>query len=206
MPDLPRLRVLITDERADVLERLAGLVRDAGHEPVACEAGVSDAAKAVERERPDVAIVGVEENVGHALELLDALSSAGGVPVVVALEDVDEQFIAEAAERDVFANAAPMDRDTLITALRLAHSRALQLRGALADRVRQLEERMQRRAIVERAKGVLMERHDLSEPAAYEMLRRHARNERQPLTTVADAVLRARRLLPDRRESHDAAS
>ena len=206
MADLPRLRVLITDERSDVLEALAGLVRGAGHEPVACEAGVSDAAAAVERERPDVAIVGVHEDVGHAIDLLDALASAGEVPVVVTLDDADEQFIAEAAERGVFASAAPSDRDSLVTALRLAHARAREHRGTLVERVRELEDRMQRRAVVERAKGVLMERHDVSEPAAYELLRKQARDERQPLTAVAEAVLRARRLLPQRKQARDAAS
>jgi AmiR/NasT family two-component response regulator len=48
-----------------------------------------------------------------------------------------------------------------------------------------------------------MERHDIGEPAAYELLRRHARDERESLTTVAEAVLRARQILPDRRASHE---
>ena len=55
---------------------------------------------------------------------------------------------------------------------------------------------MRNRAVVERAKGILMERHDIAEQDAYEMLRRHARDERQSLLSTAEAVLRARPLLP----------
>ena len=191
MADLPRLRVLITDERSDVLEALAGLVRGAGHEPVACEAGVSDAAAAVERERPDVAIVGVHEDVGHAIDLLDALASAGEVPVVVTLDDADEQFIAEAAERGVFASAAPSDRDSLVTALRLAHARAREHRGTLVERVRELEDRMQRRAVVERAKGVLMDTQGLKEADAFRRIQRLSMNSRKSMREVAEAILLA---------------
>src|SRR3712207_7673099 len=53
MADLPKLRVLIADERSEFMDALAELVRLAGHDPVACEASVADAAAAVERERPD---------------------------------------------------------------------------------------------------------------------------------------------------------
>jgi response regulator NasT len=200
MPDLPRLRVLIADERFDLIERLTELVRRAGHEAVAGEVAVADAAAAVEREHPDVAVIGVHRDVGHALDLLGALGSAGGVPIVATLDDADEEFIAEAAERGVVAHAAPMDQDTLTTALWLAHTRGRQL-NSLTERVRQLEARMQQRAVIERAKGVLMERHDITEPAAYELLRRRARDEREPLTTVARAVLHARAILPDQRRT-----
>jgi AmiR/NasT family two-component response regulator len=203
MSDLPKLRVLIVDERADIIAALADLVRQAGHEPVAGEAGVADAAAAVEREHPDVAVIGVHQDLGHALDLLDALGSAGGVPVVATLDDPDEEFIADAAERGVLAHAVPMDLDTVTTALRLAYTRGGQLR-TLTERVRQLEARMHQRAAVERAKGVLMERHDITEAAAYELLRRHARDERQSLTTVAEAVLHARRILPHRRTPRQA--
>jgi AmiR/NasT family two-component response regulator len=43
-----------------------------------------------------------------------------------------------------------------------------------------------------------MERHDIAEPEAYELLRRRAREERRPITEIADAVLSARRILPRR--------
>jgi AmiR/NasT family two-component response regulator len=197
MADDSTLRVLIADERSEIMDRLAGLVRQAGHVPVACEAGVADTAAAVEREAPDVAVVGVHDNPRHALDLLDALTAAGDLPIIAALDSEDDDFIADAAERGVVAHAALFDAETLAAALRLARTRSRQL-GTLAERVRRLQERMGSRAALERAKGVLMERHDIAEPEAYELLRRRAREERRPITEIADAVLSARRLLPRR--------
>ena len=195
MGHLPTLRVLIADERADVLDALAGVVRASGHDPVACEAGVAETARAAERHDPDVAVVAVHEDLEHALELLGALASAG-IPVVVALDEADEQFIAEAASRGVVAQARPFDPDGMTTALRLAHTRGRELARSLTERAGELEAQMRNRAVVERAKGVLMERHDVTEPDAYEMLRRRAREERRTLVELARAVLAARQLLP----------
>ena len=53
-----------------------------------------------------------------------------------------------------------------------------------------------RRAVTERAKGILMERHSIDEPAAFEMLREHARSTNRKLVDGASAVLDGHRLLP----------
>jgi AmiR/NasT family two-component response regulator len=197
MTDLPRLRVLIADERREVLEALSDLVQAAGHEPVACVVGLTETATAAERHEPDVAVVGVHDDSGHALDLLGTIAAAG-IPVVITLDEADEQFIAEAATRGVVAHARPVDQDAIATALRLAHTRGQALTRSLTERVREIQERMRDRALVERAKGILMERHDISEQEAYAMLRRHARDERRPMVSTAEALLRARPLLPRR--------
>jgi AmiR/NasT family two-component response regulator len=59
-----------------------------------------------------------------------------------------------------------------------------------------LEGAFGRRAITERAKGILMERHSVDEPAAFEMLREHARTTNRKLVDVASAVVDGHRLLP----------
>jgi AmiR/NasT family two-component response regulator len=196
--DLPTLRILVADERSKLVEQIADLVRRAGHEPVATVVGVADAAAAVEHERPDVAVIGVHTDVGHALDLLDALGAAAEIPVVALIDRDDEQFFADIAQRGLVVQAAKLEPDAVANALQLARTRAEQL-STLTERLRDAEERIQRRAVIERAKGVLMERHDIDEPEAYELLRRHARQERRPLAAVAEAILSARRLLPKRR-------
>jgi response regulator NasT len=59
-----------------------------------------------------------------------------------------------------------------------------------------LEGAFGRRAVTERAKGILMERHSIDEPAAFELLREHARTTNRKLVDVAFAVADAHRLLP----------
>jgi response regulator NasT len=59
-----------------------------------------------------------------------------------------------------------------------------------------LEGAFGRRAVTERAKGMLMERHSVDEPAAFELLRRHARTTNRKLVDVASAVVDGHPLLP----------
>jgi response regulator NasT len=64
-----------------------------------------------------------------------------------------------------------------------------------------LEGAFGRRAITERAKGILMERHAVDEPAAFEMLREHARTTNRKLVDVAAAVVDSHALLPKQPDS-----
>jgi len=59
-----------------------------------------------------------------------------------------------------------------------------------------LEGAFGRRAVTERAKGILMERHSVGEAEAFEMLRDHSRSGNRKLVDVATAVVDGHRLLP----------
>jgi response regulator NasT len=62
--------------------------------------------------------------------------------------------------------------------------------------LRELEAAFRRRALIERAKGVLMERHGIGEREAFELLRRHARSRQERVVAVAQSVLDGHALLP----------
>jgi response regulator NasT len=66
----------------------------------------------------------------------------------------------------------------------------------LHEKVAQLESALDRRAVIERAKGILMERHGIDDRKAFEMLREHARAARRTVVGVAQAVLDGHPLLP----------
>ncbi|MDP9256337.1 MAG: ANTAR domain-containing protein [Actinomycetota bacterium] len=61
-----------------------------------------------------------------------------------------------------------------------------------------LEGTFGRRALTERAKGILMERHAVEEDVAFLMLRDQSRKSNRKLIDVAQSVLEARALLPDK--------
>jgi AmiR/NasT family two-component response regulator len=68
----------------------------------------------------------------------------------------------------------------------------------LEERVRQLQSGLERRAVIECAKGILMERHDISAHDAFELLRRSARGSSRSVFELANLVINARTLLPVR--------
>jgi AmiR/NasT family two-component response regulator len=182
------LRVLIANERKDRLALVAPIVVSLGHEVIAREIEVKDVAAVTARERPDVALVGLGESSVHALDLIDKIVREAACPVIVLLHAPDPAFVKEASKRGVFAHISDDDVDEWQSSIdivlrRFAEYHALQ--GAFG-----------RRALTERAKGILMERHSIDEAAAFEMLRERSRLDNRKLIDLAAAVVDGHRLLP----------
>ena len=97
------LRVLIANERRDRLELLAQVVAALGHEVIAREIYVKEVGAATERERPDVALVGLGLSSEHALELITEIVREASCPVIALLSAKDPEYVREAAKRGVFA-------------------------------------------------------------------------------------------------------
>lgn len=176
-----RLRVLIADESAERLAVLAAAVRGLGHEIVAAEMEVVDAGPATAREHPDVALVALGQSNTHALEMISKIVAEAECPVIAVLAATDSSFVQEAAKRGIFAYVVEADQGALESALEIVLLRFAEYHG--------LEGAFGRRAVIERAKGILMERHQLDEREAFELLRQHARRNNQKVVEVSNAVI-----------------
>lgn len=189
------LRVLAADEDRAALDRTAAILRALGHEVTSYAVGVREAVEKVADDDPDLAVVVLHDDDEHALELIDELSEWASGPVVALMAQHHDGFVAAAAERGVDAVARPVNEETVGAAIEVAMRRYGE-RRALTDEVAQLEGALQRRATIERAKGVLMERHGIGEREAFELLRKQARSSSRPLIGLAQAVLDGHGLLP----------
>jgi response regulator NasT len=182
------LRVLIANERKDRLALVAPVVAALGHEVIACEIEVEDVGAVTTRERPDVALVGLGESSEHALQLVEKIVHEATCPVIALIHAPDPEFVKEASKRGVFAyitDAEVKDWQSSIDIVLRRFTEYHDLEGAFG-----------RRAVAERAKGILMERHSVDEPEAFEMLREHSRSTNRKLVDVASAVVDGHRLLP----------
>ena len=145
------LRVLIANERKDRLALVAAAVVALGHEVIAREIQVEDVGVVTARERPDVALVGLGRSSEHALDLIDKIVREAACPVIVLLHARDPDFVKEASRRGVFAHIGDADVDDWQSSIDIVLRRFAEyhhLTGAFG-----------RRAVIERAKGILMERH-----------------------------------------------
>jgi AmiR/NasT family two-component response regulator len=181
------LRVLIANERRDRLELLAQVVTALGHEVIAREIYVKDVGLATERERPDVALVGLGLSSEHALDLISEIVREASCPVIALLSAKDPGYVREAAKRGVFAyivdgDAAELQSAIDITLQRFAEYQSLQ--GAFG-----------RRALIEQAKGILMARHAIDATRTFEMLREHSQHNGRKVVDVAQAVVDSHLLL-----------
>ena len=184
------LRVLIANERKDRLALVAPVVVELGHEVIAREIEVEDVGPVTARERPDVALVGLGHSSEHALGLIDKIVHEAACPVIVLLHGPDPAFVLEASKRGVFAQISDEDVDDWQSSIDIVLRRFAEfhdLQGAFG-----------RRALIERAKGILMERHSITEDAAFMMLRDHSRAANRKLIDISAAVVDGHRLLPQR--------
>ena len=181
------LRVLVADEDHAALDRLAGMLRELGHTVSAYAVEVSEVSDRVAGDDPDVSIVVLHRDDDHALALIEEIGEYASGPVVVLTAEPDPTFIARAAERGIAAYAAPGEPEAIQSSIELALRRRADVER-LEEKVDQLEGALARRAIIERAKGILMERHELDALTAFERLRIHARTSRRRVVDVARDV------------------
>ena len=189
------LRVLAADEDEQALARTADLLTRLGHEVTALAVDVRTVADRVADTDPDAAVVVVHRDDEHALDLIEEISAFASGPVVALVDGEDAEFVRRAAERGVDAVAGRQSEEALQSALELA-TRRYAATARLAEQVGQLEGALDRRAVIERAKGVLMERHRIDDRAAFEMLRSHARARSRTVVDTARQVLDGDALLP----------
>ena len=191
------LRVLIADENEEALRGLHEVLARLGHEVTPYAVSVHEAVELIAKEDPQVAIVVVHNDDDHALALIaEAVEYASG-PVIAQMPDADVDFLARAAEVGIAAYAESMDPESIQGAIEVAVRRHREA-SRLTEKVEQLESALERRGVIERAKGILMERHSVAEREAFELLRDHARTSGRRVVDVAQSVLDGHALLPKR--------
>ena len=192
------LTVLLADEDEAALKSLCEVLQGLGHEVTPFAVSVREAAELIVREDPDLTIVVVHENDDHALALIgEAVDTASG-PVIAQLRNRDDvDFVARAAERGISAYVESNDPQAVQASIEVTIRRYREA-AQLNEKVDQLESALERRAVIERAKGILMERHGIGDREAFQRLRDHARNGNRRVVEVAQAVVDGHALLPAR--------
>jgi AmiR/NasT family two-component response regulator len=193
--DLRGLKLLLADEDEGALRITAATVRDLGHDVAELAIGLQEAAEVIARDDPDLSIVVVYENDGYALDLIEEIVEYAHGPVIALLDHEDPSFVAQAASRGIWAYARAGAGESIQAAIEVAVRRHAEKR-ALAEQVQRLESALERRAMIERAKGIIMERQNVSEREAFDRLRDHARSRNRTVVDVAASVSEGHALLP----------
>ena len=139
------LRVLIANERAERLERVAVVVVSLGHTVIARELNVDEVGQVTREERPDVALVGLGESSDHALEHISKIAREAACPVIALLGTDDPTFVSEAAKRGVFGYITDGDGSHLQGAIDIALRRFAEYHS--------LEGAFGRRAVIEQRRA-----------------------------------------------------
>ncbi len=190
-----KLRVLLIDRssgRAAILEQA---LKDAGYVVAAKLTGVTNLYNEVERVEPDVIIIDLDSPDRDTLEQMREISRDRPKPVVMFAEDDDSDTIRQAVKAGVSAyvvDGLSAKRVKPLMEVAIARFREYQ---ALREELLHAKVSLAERKVVEKAKGLLMQRRGMSEDEAYKALRKMAMDGNKRIAEVAENILAVADLL-----------
>ena len=193
------LRILLANERKEDLRALSDVLDGLGHEVTPFAVSVKEATELIAREDPDLAFVVLDGDDEHGLALIAETVEFASGPVLVSVREAEDQTtIARAAEMGIAGYVDSWAPEDVQGAIEVALRRHRE-EQRLNEKVEQLQSALERRGTIERAKGILMERHSVDERKAFELLRETARSSGRRVVDVAQSVLDGHALLPPAR-------
>ncbi|MDR1187473.1 MAG: response regulator [Bifidobacteriaceae bacterium] len=187
--DVAARRVVVAEDEALIRLDAVEILREAGFDVVGEAANGEEAVKLAEDLRPDAVIMDIKMPVMDGLTAAEKIGKERLAPVVM-LTAFSQQELVERA-KDVGAMAfvvKPFTAADLLPAIELAIARYEEIQSLEAE-VASMEERLETRKRVERAKGLLMQKMDLTEPEAFRWIQKTSMNRRLTMREVADAVI-----------------
>jgi len=182
------LRVLLAEDESIIRLGLRRILEEAGHQVVAAPDGRT-AVKLARQTRPDVALLDIKMPGLDGLEAAREIYLQRPLPIVLLTAYGDQELVERAAGLPILAYLIkPVNEQELLATLEVVTAR-FEEQQWLVQQATELEEQLEARKVVERAKGVLMERESLGEKEAYLRIQRQARQERRTMRQVAEAIL-----------------
>lgn len=184
-----RRRVVIAEDEALIRMDLKEMLEEEGYEVVA-EAGDGEAAvKLVEELRPDLAILDVKMPVLDGISAAERIAEARLAPVLILTAFSQRELVERAREAGAMAYVVkPFGKSDLVPAIEMAVSRYAEIK-ALESEVTDLAERLETRKLVDRAKGILQTRFEMTEPESFRWLQKTSMDKRVTMREVAQLVI-----------------
>ena len=182
-------RVLIAEDEALIRLDLKEMLEEEGYSVVA---EVGDGQQAVDRAKelsPDLVILDIQMPVLDGLSAAEQIASARIAPVIVLTAFSQRELVERARDAGAMAYLVkPFSKNDLVPAIEVARARFSEM-TALDGEVRTLEERLETRKVVERAKGRLMEDQGMTEAEAFRWIQKTAMDLRLSMRQVAEGVI-----------------
>ena len=187
-------RIVVAEDETLIRMDLVEMLTESGYQVVAQATNGQEAITLVTEHKPDLIILDVK------MPILDGISAAEQLinmcPVLMLTAFSQKELVERARDSGVMAYVVkPFTINDLLPAIEISISRYRQMK-TLESEVADLYERLETRKLLDRAKGILMEALNLTEPEAFSWIQKTAMDRRIPMKEVAMAVIDPK-LLPD---------
>jgi two-component system, response regulator PdtaR len=181
--------VVVAEDEAIIRLDLKEMLEEEGFDVVG-EAADGDAAMRLTREqRPDLVIMDIKMPGLDGLQAAELITEQDLAAVLILTAFSQRELVHRAAEAGAMGYVVkPFQKSDLLPAIEIALARHGQL-SALRKETASVSEQLAVRKLVDRAKGLLMDRDGMTEAAAFRLLQKRAMDERRPLRAVAEEVL-----------------
>jgi two-component system, response regulator PdtaR len=182
-------RVLIAEDEALIRLDLAEMLREEGYEVVGEAGDGQEAVELAEQLNPDLVIMDVKMPRRDGIDAAAEIAAKRIAPIVILTAFSQRDLVEKARDAGAMAYLVkPFSINDLIPAIELAVSRFSEL-AQLENEVANLSDRLETRKLVERAKGLLQSKQNMSEPEAFKWIQRAAMDRRTTMKRVAEVIL-----------------
>jgi two-component system, response regulator PdtaR len=183
------MRILVAEDETIIRLDLCGLLVRAGYDVVAEARDGEEAVELAREHKPDLAVMDVKMPRLDGIEAARRMLEERPLPIVMLTAFDQRELVERAAEAGVYGYLVkPFREQDIVPAIELAKARYEELVAVRAD-ADSLTQALADRKVIERAKGLLMEKEKLSEADAFARLRKASQVSGRPLRVIADAVI-----------------
>jgi AmiR/NasT family two-component response regulator len=183
------LRIVIADDESIIRLDLKKMLEDMGHSVVGEAADGQKALELARALKPDVSILDIKMPVMDGLDAAKIMADEKIAPVVLLTAYSQQDLIDRAKEAGVYAYMVkPFKESDLLPAIEIAISRYLEAQD-LESQLGDLQNKLETRKIVDRAKGILMDKYSLAENEAFRRIQQQSMNTRKSMREIAEAII-----------------
>ena len=184
-----KLRVVVAEDEALIRLDLVEMLKEAGYDVIGQAGDGQKAIELTEELNPDLVVMDIKMPKLDGISAAEKIAGARLAPVVILTAFSQKDLVEKARDAGAMAYLTkPFTINDLIPAIEIAASRYQQM-SALVEEVSNLTERLETRKIIDRAKGILMQALNLSEPEAFSWIQKAAMDRRLTMKEVALAVI-----------------
>ena len=187
--DTPRIRVVVAEDEVLIRLDLVEMLTEEGYEVVGQAGDGETAVQLTEELKPDLVVMDVKMPKLDGISAAEQIATARIAPVVMLTAFSQRELVDRARQAGAMAYVVkPFGKADLVPAIEIARARFAEIQAVEAE-VTDLQERLESRKAVDRAKGMLQAGLGLSEPDAFRWIQKTAMDLRKSMREVAEGVI-----------------